>query len=67
MVCLYLAKNIGKRPNENVNNIKEIKIDNDNDNDNNIMENNIDNELKELKDKNEKINYSLIYKRNRGK
>ena len=56
--------------NENVNNIKEIKIDNDNDNDNNIMENNSDNELKELKelkDKNEKINYSLMYKINRGK
>ena len=51
--------------NENANNIKEIKIDNDNDND--IMENNSDNELKELKDKNEKINYSLMYKRNRGK
>ena len=49
--------------NENANNIKEIKIDNDND----IMENNSDNELKELKDKNEKINYSLMYKRNRGK
>ena len=53
--------------NENANNIKEIKIDNDNDNNNNIMENNSDNELKELKDKNEKINYSLMYKRNRGK
>ena len=53
--------------NENANNIKEIKIDNDNDNNNNIMDNNIDNELKELKDKNEKINYSLMYKRNRGK
>jgi len=53
--------------NENANNIKEIKIDNDNDNDNDNMENNSDNELKELKDKNEKINYSLMYKRNRGK
>ena len=46
----------------NENNIKVIKIDNDNDNDNLS-----DDELKKLNDKNEKINNSLMYKRNRGK
>ena len=50
--------------NNDNNNIKETKIDNDN---NNNIDNYCDNELKELKDKNEKINNSFMYKRNRGK
>ena len=51
-----------KEENNEKNNIKVIKIDNDNDNDNFS-----DDELKKLNDKNEKINNSLMYKRNRGK
>ena len=48
--------------NEKNNNVKVIKIDDENNNDGFS-----DNELKELKDNNEIISNSLMYKRNRGK